>query len=97
MGLLSPKYVVLGILCGYPATEVGLLIPSGPRFESWWAHHAYLCFSNGGALSTSLIAANGLHESAGTRFLAMELVPGEDLATRMEQGPIPTEQVLDIA
>ena len=46
----------------------------------------------------------GLHEipstgsgQAGTRFLAMELVPGEDLAARMEQGPIPTEQVLDIA
>ena len=39
MGLLSPKNVVLGILIGYPATEVDLLIPSGPRFESWWAHH----------------------------------------------------------
>jgi len=38
MGLLSPKNVVLGILIGYPATEVDLLIPSGPRFESWWAH-----------------------------------------------------------
>jgi hypothetical protein len=38
MGLLSLKNVVLGILIGYPATEVDLLIPSGPRFESWWAH-----------------------------------------------------------
>jgi hypothetical protein len=28
MGLMSPKKFVLGILCGYPATEVGLLIPS---------------------------------------------------------------------
>jgi hypothetical protein len=34
MGLMSPKNVVLGILCGYPATEVDLLIPSGPWFES---------------------------------------------------------------
>ena len=31
MGLMSPKYVVLGILCGYPATEVDLLIPSGRK------------------------------------------------------------------
>jgi len=28
MGLMSPKHVVLGILNGYPATEVDLLIPS---------------------------------------------------------------------
>jgi serine/threonine-protein kinase len=27
----------------------------------------------------------------------MELVPGEDLAARMQRGPIPTDQVLDIA
>jgi hypothetical protein len=42
MGLLSPKYVVLGILCGYPATEVDLLIPFLPareyRFESGLRH-----------------------------------------------------------
>jgi hypothetical protein len=31
MGLLSPKIVVLGILSGYPATEVDLLIPSGRK------------------------------------------------------------------
>jgi hypothetical protein len=30
MGLMSPKHVVLGILIGYPATEVDLLIPSEP-------------------------------------------------------------------
>ena len=46
----------------------------------------------------------GLHEfpstgsgQAGTRFLAMEFIPGEDLCARMERGPIPTEQVVDIA
>jgi hypothetical protein len=39
---MSPKIVVLGILCGYPATEVDLLIPSLPareyRFESCLRH-----------------------------------------------------------
>jgi serine/threonine protein kinase len=39
----------------------------------------------------------GLHEAEGVRFLAMELVSGEDLAVRLERGPIPTGQVLDIA
>jgi hypothetical protein len=42
MGLMSPKHVVLGILSGYPATEVDLLIPSLPareyRFESCLRH-----------------------------------------------------------
>jgi hypothetical protein len=53
---------------------------------------------------SNIAGVYGLHESpstdsgqAGTRFLAMELVPGEDLAARMQRGPIPTEQVLDIA
>jgi len=42
MGLMSPKIVVLGILCGYPATEVDLLIPSlgetPSEFESRLRH-----------------------------------------------------------
>jgi len=39
----------------------------------------------------------GLHESDGSRFLAMELIPGEDLAKRLQQGPLPVEEALQIA
>jgi eukaryotic-like serine/threonine-protein kinase len=39
----------------------------------------------------------GLHESGGIRFLAMELVPGEDLARRLERGALPVEEALPIA
>ncbi|HJQ98484.1 MAG TPA: protein kinase, partial [Candidatus Polarisedimenticolaceae bacterium] len=39
---------------------------------------------------------HGLHESGGVRFLVMELVPGTDLAKRLEQGPIPRAEALAI-
>jgi Tol biopolymer transport system component len=39
----------------------------------------------------------GLHSADGVRFLAMELVDGEDLAKRIERGPIPLAEVLPIA
>jgi serine/threonine protein kinase/Tol biopolymer transport system component len=39
----------------------------------------------------------GLHEKDGVRFLAMELVPGEDLAQRLERGKIPITETIDIA
>jgi Tol biopolymer transport system component len=39
----------------------------------------------------------GLHEQDGVRFLAMELVPGEDLAKRLERGPLPLHDALDVA
>ena len=39
----------------------------------------------------------GLHESAGARFLAMELVPGEDLAERLTGGPVPAAESMRIA
>src|SRR5262245_39297391 len=31
----------------------------------------------------------GLHQAGGLRFLAMELVPGEDLAERLNRGSVP--------
>jgi eukaryotic-like serine/threonine-protein kinase len=39
----------------------------------------------------------GLHESGGVRFLAMELVPGDDLAQRLERGAVPIADAVDIA
>ena len=39
----------------------------------------------------------GLHDHGGIRFLAMEYVPGEDLAERLERGPMPVEEALDVA
>ena len=43
----------------------------------------------------------GMHEADGStgsvRFLAMEYVPGEDLAQRLESGPLPVEDAIDVA
>jgi len=40
---------------------------------------------------------HGLHEHEGLRFLTMELVPGEDLAQRLQRGPVPIEETLAFA
>ncbi len=45
----------------------------------------------------NIAAVYGLHELAGNRFLAMELVPGEDLAHRLENGALPVDEALAIA
>jgi len=42
-------------------------------------------------------AIYGFHEAGGVRFLAMELVPGEDLAQRLEKGSVPLADAVDIA
>ncbi|NIV26253.1 MAG: protein kinase, partial [Gammaproteobacteria bacterium] len=39
----------------------------------------------------------GLHEAGEIRFIAMELVPGEDLAERLHRGALPLEEALDVA
>jgi len=39
----------------------------------------------------------GFHEAGGVRFLAMELVPGEDLAQRLKKGTVPFSEATDIA
>jgi eukaryotic-like serine/threonine-protein kinase len=39
----------------------------------------------------------GLHEADGVRFLAMELVPGEDLADRLKKGTLPFSDAMEIA
>jgi len=38
----------------------------------------------------------GIDTVDGTTFMAMELVPGEDLAVRLRSGPLPVDETLDI-
>ena len=47
---------------------------------------------------TNIAAVYGLHEGPdGERFIAMELVPGEDLAAILERGPLSVERTLAFA
>ncbi len=43
-----------------------------------------------------IAAVHGLHEDKGKTFLAMELVPGEDLSTRLANGPLPVDEALKV-
>ena len=45
----------------------------------------------------NIASVYGLHQDGDTRFLAMELVEGEDLQRQLERGPIPVDQAIDIA
>ncbi|MBP7775859.1 MAG: serine/threonine-protein kinase [Acidobacteria bacterium] len=60
------------------------------RFEREAKVLASLNHSNIGAIFS-------LHQVDGVRFLAMEYVPGEDLAARLLRGPIPLDEALRIA
>ncbi len=45
----------------------------------------------------NIAAVYGLHEADGERFIAMELVGGEDLSERLARGPVPVEEAIEIA
>src|SRR5262245_28973274 len=45
----------------------------------------------------NIAAVYGLHLADGVRFLAMEMVKGEDLAGRLARGPIPVDEALAFA
>ncbi|MGD8394138.1 MAG: protein kinase [Candidatus Eiseniibacteriota bacterium] len=45
----------------------------------------------------NIAAIYGVEEANGTRCLVLELVPGEDLAQRLERGPLPLDEALEIA
>jgi hypothetical protein len=45
----------------------------------------------------NIAAIYGLEEADGQPFLALELVEGEDLATRLKRGAIPVDEALEIA
>jgi serine/threonine protein kinase len=44
----------------------------------------------------NIAAIYGLHQEDGERFLAMELVEGEDLSKRLQRGPLALDQALDV-
>ena len=44
-----------------------------------------------------IAAIYGFHHAGGARFLAMELVDGEDLSQRLTRGPLPVAEVLPLA
>jgi serine/threonine protein kinase len=45
----------------------------------------------------NLATVHGLHDAAGIRFLAMELIPGEELEAVIRRGPLPLDDALRIA
>jgi serine/threonine-protein kinase len=46
---------------------------------------------------SGIATIHGLHQDDGVRFLAMEFVPGEDLAQRLARGPLAVDEALDVA
>jgi Tol biopolymer transport system component len=44
----------------------------------------------------NIAAIYGLHEAQGVRFLAMEFVGGEDLGRKLQEGPLPIDEVVRV-
>jgi serine/threonine-protein kinase len=44
----------------------------------------------------NIAAIYGLDQAEGSRFLVMELVEGEDLGKRLERGPLPVDEAIDV-
>ena len=45
----------------------------------------------------NIAAIHGFHDAGGQRFLAMEFVPGDDLAVRLTRGPVPVDEAIALA
>jgi serine/threonine-protein kinase len=45
----------------------------------------------------NIATVHGLHEEGDIRFVAMELVEGEDLAKRLSRGPFPQDEAFEVA
>ena len=45
----------------------------------------------------NIAAVYGLHQAGAVRFIAMELVDGEDLAARLQRGPLPVDEAIEMA
>ncbi len=45
----------------------------------------------------NIAAIYGLHQAEGQRFIAMELITGEDLSERLSRGPMPLDEALEVA
>lgn len=64
-----------------------------PEWRARFEREARLLASlNHGNIAT----VHGLDESEGTRYLVMELVPGQTLADRLAEGPLPLEEALGV-
>ena len=46
---------------------------------------------------SNIAGVYGLHEVGGLHFIAMEMVPGEDLSERLARGPLTVDEALDTA
>jgi Tol biopolymer transport system component len=64
-----------------------------PQFLARFEREAKLL---AGLSHPNLAAVYGVHHAGTTRFLAMELVPGEDLSGRLERGPLRIDEAVRV-